>query len=63
MYGISELSNLITDMTIGGASEDEIRRVLCHSMVVMDCKNYVERSAKDNGIDKLVSKYQGKTES
>lgn len=56
------ISNLITDMTLIGATEKEIARAVKHSMVVIDAEkhklNYVQ-SAKDNGIDELRSKYQG----
>lgn len=55
----NEMSNLITDMTIAGATEDELRRAVSHSMLVMDCSKYVQRSAEHNGIDKLVDKYRG----
>lgn len=54
-HSSNEVSNLITDMTLAGASTDEIRRAVKYSMVVLDC----EKSAEDNGIDELFEKYRG----
>lgn len=55
------VSNLITDMTIKGASDDELARAVRHSMVVIDAEkhalNYLQ-SKRDNGIDALNRKYQ-----
>ena len=55
------VSNLITDMTIRGASHEELARALRHSMVVIDAAkhelNYKE-SAKVNNIVDLKKKYQ-----
>lgn len=56
------VSNLITDMTIKGATEDEIAAAVRHSMVVIDAVKHeldYTRSAKDNNIDFLTKKYQG----
>ena len=56
------VSNLITDMTIKGAEEDEIARAVKHSMVVIDAeKHYLnwELSAIDNNIADLKKRYQG----
>ena len=56
------ISNLITDMTIKGASNSEISRAVKHSMVVIDAVkhelNYTQ-SAIDNSISALKKKYQG----
>ena len=55
------VSNLITDMTIKGASTDELARAVRHSMVVIDAeKHYLnyKQSAIDNGIAQLKAKYQ-----
>lgn len=56
------VSNLITDMTLKGASQDEIARAVRHSMVVIDAEkknlNY-RQSAIDNNIAELKKKYQG----
>lgn len=50
----AKMSNLITDMTIAGASTDELERAIKHSMVAVD----FEKSAKENDISSLVKKYQ-----
>ena len=58
---MGEVSNLITDMTLKGANEDEIARAVRHSMVVIDAEKHgldYERSYKDNGIAELKQKYQ-----
>lgn len=58
------VSNLITDMTIRGASSDEIARAVKHSMVVIDAEKHsldFRRSAADNGIPALMKKYQGQS--
>lgn len=55
------VSNLITDMTIRGASESEIARAVRHSMVVIDAEKHnlnYKLSAKRNGISQLTKKYQ-----
>jgi len=58
---MGSISNLITDMTIAGASRDELVRAVRHSMVVIDAEkhalNYKE-SAKVNAIKQLKAKYQ-----
>lgn len=56
------VSNLITDMTIQGASSSEIARAVRHSMVVIDAEKHnlnYKQSAIDNGISQLKAKYQG----
>lgn len=60
------VSNLITDMTLQGASEAEITRAIKHSMVVIDAEKHkldYKQSEKDNGIAELRQKYQGYTNS
>lgn len=55
------VSNLITDMTLKGASTLEIERAVKHSMVVIDAKKHkldYRKSAIDNGIESLKTKYQ-----
>ena len=57
------VSNLITDMTLGGASTDELARAVRHSMVVIDAEKHkldYKQSELDNGIKALKEKYQGK---
>jgi len=59
---MGKISNLITDMTIRGASHDEIARAVKHSMVVIDAEKHklnYKQSAIDNNIAELKKKYQG----
>ena len=59
---MGDVSNLITDMTIKGATADEIARAVKHSMVVIDSEKHhlnYRQSAIDNGIAGLKKKYQG----
>ena len=59
---MGKVSNLITDMTIKGATQNEIARAVRHSMVVIDAKKHnlnYKLSAEDNGIAQLKEKYQG----
>lgn len=56
------VSNLITDMTLKGATNAELARAVRHSMVVIDAEKHnlnYRQSAIDNGIAHLKSKYQG----
>ena len=58
---MGKISNLITDMTIKGATEAELARAVRHSMVVIDAAKHkldYKTSAADNGIDSLKKKYQ-----
>jgi len=58
---MGNVSNLITDMTIKGASTDEIARAVKHSMVVIDAEKHhldYKRSAIENGIAELKKTYQ-----
>jgi hypothetical protein len=58
---MGKVSNLITDMTIRNATEDEIARAVRHSMVVIDAEKHnldFRRSERDNGILALKKKYQ-----
>lgn len=58
------ISNLITDMTLKGAPDDEIARAVKHSMVVIDAEKHkldYKQSEKDNGIAELKKAYQGYT--
>lgn len=55
------VSNLITDMTIRGASDDELARAVKHSMVVIDAAKHglnYQQSYKDHAISALKEKYQ-----
>lgn len=55
------VSNLITDMTLRGATESELVRAVKHSMVVIDAEKHqldYKRSEKENGIAELKKSYQ-----
>lgn len=59
---MGKISNLITDMTIAGATQSEIARAVRHSMVVIDAHKHelnYKQSEIDNGIGALKKKYQG----
>lgn len=59
---MGNISNLITDMTIRGASDTELAAAIRHSMVVIDSEKHnlnYKQSAIDNGIANLKRKYQG----
>lgn len=58
---MGKISNLITDMTIKGATEAELVRAVKHSMVVIDAEKHnldYKRSEVENGIKELKKKYQ-----
>lgn len=62
---MGRISNLITDMTLQGANDDELARAVRHSMVVIDAEKHkldYKRSEVENDIKSLKSKYQGKTD-
>lgn len=55
------VSNLITDMTLRGATSDDITKAVRHSMVVIDSEKHkldYKRSAIDNDITAIKKKYQ-----
>ena len=57
------ISNLITDMTLGGATNDELAAAVRHSMVVIDAEKHkldYKQSYIDNNIAALQKKYQPK---
>lgn len=59
---MGKISNLITDMTLMGASDQELARAVKHSMVVIDAGKHklnYKQSEKDNNIAELKRKYQG----
>ena len=59
---MGKISNLITDMTIMGADQNEIARAVKHSMVVIDAEKHklnYKASELDNDIASLKEKYQG----
>lgn len=58
---MGKISNLITDMTLGGATPDELARAVRHSMVVIDAAKHkldYKQSEIDNNIAALKAKYQ-----
>lgn len=60
---MGKISNLITDMTLKGATEEELARAVRHSMVVIDAGKHkldYKKSEQDNGIAALKKKYQGR---
>lgn len=60
---MGKISNLITDMTLKGATQDELARAVRHSMVVIDAEKHkldYKQSEIDNGIASLKKKYQGR---
>lgn len=55
------ISNLITDMYVGGATDSEIAKATKHAMVVIDAEKHkldYKRSEKDNDIQQLKERYQ-----
>ena len=60
---MGKISNLVTDMTLKGASEDELARAVRHSMVVIDAEKHTlnyKKSEIDNDIPSLKNRYQGR---
>lgn len=58
---MGKISNLITDMTLLGATSDELARAVRHSMVVIDAEKHkldYKKSEIDNDIASLKKKYQ-----
>ena len=59
---MGKISNLITDMTLMGANDQELARAVKHSMVVIDAEKHklnYKQSEVDNNIAELKRKYQG----
>lgn len=59
---MGKVSNLITDMTLRGATQEELARAVKHSMVVIDAEKHkldYKKSELDNRISSLKKKYQG----
>lgn len=62
---MGKASNLITDMTAKGASDDELIRAVKYSMVVIDAEKHnldYKAAYNDFGIADLKKKYQGRYE-
>lgn len=59
---MGRVSNLITDMTIGGAGPEELAKAVRHSMVVIDAPKHkldYKQSEIDNDIPALKNRWQG----
>jgi DNA-binding NarL/FixJ family response regulator len=58
---MGKISNLITDMTIKGATKEELAKAVRHSMVVIDAEKHhldYKQSEVDNDIAALKKRYQ-----
>lgn len=58
---MGRVSNLITDMTLKGATSEELARAVRHSMVVIDAEKHhldYKASERENDISGLKKKYQ-----
>ena len=58
---MGSITNLITDMTLAGASDEELARAVKHSMVVIDAVKHklnYKKSEVDNNIKALIKNYQ-----
>jgi hypothetical protein len=63
---MGKISNLITDMTLAGASPEKLARAVRHSMVVIDAEKHkldYKKSEVDNGIAALKKEFQPKYDS
>jgi hypothetical protein len=61
-HEMGNVTNLIADMTIRGAKDEELARAVRHSMVVIDSEKHnldFKASERDNGILDLKRRYQG----
>ncbi|HSW89831.1 MAG TPA: helix-turn-helix domain-containing protein [Patescibacteria group bacterium] len=61
-HEMGNISNLITDMTLKGASADKLARAVRHSMVIIDSEKHEldwKKSELDHGIAALKLEYQG----
>ncbi len=59
---MGKISNLITDMTLRGAPDDQVARAVKHSMVIIDAEKHnlnYQKSYEDNKIAELKKLYQG----
>lgn len=59
---MGNISNLITDMTLKGANDDELAKAVRHSMVVIDAEKHIlnyKKSEIDNDIKAIKNRYQG----
>lgn len=61
---MGKVTNLITDMTVRGAPENEVAKAVKHSMVIIDAEKHgldYQQSAKDNDYAALKKKWQEHT--
>lgn len=61
---MGKVTNLITDMTVGGADLSQIAKAVKHSMVVIDSEKHhldYKQSYKDFDIENLKKDFQGET--
>lgn len=61
---MGKVSNLITDMTLRGATPEDLAKAVKHSMVVIDAEKHgldYRRSERENNIKSLKERYQGKS--
>lgn len=57
---MNDISNLIADMVIGGATKTELERAVMHSMAIIDAEKYQldwQKSERDNGIAVLKRRF------
>jgi len=62
---MGKISNLITDMTLKGATDVELAQAVKHSMVVIDAEKHgldYQKSYIDNNIGYLTKRYKGRIE-
>ena len=62
---MGKTTNLIADMTLKGASPEELTRAVKHSMVIIDAEKHGlnwKQSEKDFGVKQLKEKYQGRSD-
>lgn len=60
---MGKISNLVTDMTLQGATPEELARATKHANCIIDAEKHKldwHRSEKENRIDELKAKYQPK---
>lgn len=58
---MGKVSNLITDMTLRGATPEDLEKAVRHSMVVIDAEKHIldwKQSEIDNSVAALKNKYQ-----
>lgn len=59
---MGKITNLITDMTLQGADDNDLAAAVRHSMVIIDAEKHklnYKQSEIDNGISALKEKYRG----